>query len=76
MVQTHDFVLGLARMGEKYGLRCAKEDEEKLHSLLHPTVTWVDRAEVRVFEAGLWPHTTQDTKTGHCESTRYLWMAG
>ena len=59
MVQTHDFVLGLAHMGEKYGLRCAKEDEEKLHSLLHPSVTWVDRAKVRVFEAGPWPHGTQ-----------------
>ena len=59
MVQTHDFVLGLARMASKFGLRCRKSDEEKLHALLHPSGTWVDRAKLRLFETGPWPHGTQ-----------------
>ena len=59
MVQTHDFVLGLARMASKFGPRCRKSDEEKLHALLHPSGTWVDRAKLRLFETGPWPDGTQ-----------------
>ena len=57
--QTHPAILGLARMGERYGVRCLKTEEESLHRKLKPATAWVDKARVRVFESGPWPFGTQ-----------------
>ena len=57
--QTHPAILGLARMGERYGVRCLKTEEESLHRKLKPATAWVDKARMRVFESGPWPFGTQ-----------------
>ena len=49
-MQTHPVVVGLARIGDRFGVRCAKKDEENLHSKLRPTTVWVDRARLRTYE--------------------------
>ena len=59
LMQTHRAVCGLARIGERFGVRCLKTDEEPLHRLLRPSVAWVDRSKLRVFESGPWPFGTQ-----------------
>ena len=59
LMQTHDLICGLARIGDRFGVRCRKEHEEQLHSLLRPTVAWVDKAKLRRYESGPWPFGTQ-----------------
>ena len=57
--QTHTAILGIARMGDRFGVRCLKKDEESLHRKLKPSTAWVDRARLRTFESGPWPFGTQ-----------------
>ena len=59
LMQTHDLICGLARIGDRYGVRCRKEHEEQLHSLLKPSVAWVDKDKLRKYESGPWPFGTQ-----------------
>ena len=59
LMQTHDLICGLARVGDRFGVRCRKEHEEQLHGLLRPSIAWVDRAKLRTYESGPWPFGTQ-----------------
>ena len=59
LMQTHPSIVGLARIGERFGVRCLKSDEEALHNKLRPTTTWVDKSRLRVYESGPWPFGTQ-----------------
>ena len=59
LMQTHDLICGLARIGDRFGVRCRSEHEEQLHSLLRPSVAWVDRSKLRRYESGPWPFGTQ-----------------
>ena len=59
LMQTHSIICGLARIGDRHGVRCLKAHEEELHKLLRPTVAWVDRSKLKIYEAGPWPFGTQ-----------------
>ena len=59
LMQTHDLICGLARIGDRFGVRCRKEHEERLHGILRPSVAWVDKAKLRTYESGPWPFGTQ-----------------
>ena len=59
LMQTRQAVVGLARIGERFGVRCLKKDEEMLHTKLRPATTWVDRTRLRIYESGPWPFGTQ-----------------
>ena len=59
LMQTHPSIIGLARIGDRFGVRCCKSEEEQLHHKLRPTTTWVDKARLRVYESGPWPFGTQ-----------------
>ena len=59
LMQTHDVICGLARIGDRFGVRCKKEHEEQLHALLRPSIAWVDKAKLRTYESGPWPFGTQ-----------------
>ena len=59
LMQTHPSIVGLARVGGRFGVRCEKSSEEALHRVLRPATTWIDRSRLRVFESGPWPYGTQ-----------------
>ena len=59
LTQTHPSIIGLARIGDRFGVRCCKSEEEQLHNKLRPATTWVDKARLRVYESGPWPLGTQ-----------------
>eukprot|EP00438_Fugacium_kawagutii_P006439 Skav208838 [mRNA] locus=scaffold1193:172877:176524:+ [translate_table: standard] len=48
--------LHIVRFHSKYGLRCAKKDEEALHKALFPDRAFVDCGTGLHYEMGPWPH--------------------
>ena len=59
--QTNVAVLGLARVGDRFGLRCAAEDEEELHGAVRPDVPFLPQGAKHVYHSGPWPPGTQKT---------------
>ena len=50
--QTHADVLGLARVAQRFGVRCTKEKTEALHGLLRPATPFMNKEGARTFHAG------------------------
>ena len=57
--QTHDTVLGLARVGARFGVRSNAGDAEALHKLLKPGSAFFKTDGARTFHAGPWPYGSQ-----------------
>ena len=57
--QQHEEALGIARVGERYGLRSHVTNAKILHSKLRPEVPYLPRAEIRSFQVGPLPFGTQ-----------------
>ena len=57
--QTTPAALGLARLGDRLGLRCLTEDEEDLHSLLRPDTPFLPQGAKYIVHSGPWPPGTQ-----------------
>ena len=57
--QTNAAVVGLARLGDRFGLRCSAEDEEDLHNSIRPDVPFLPQGAKHVFHSGPWPPGTQ-----------------
>ncbi|CAE7237272.1 UVR8 [Symbiodinium sp. CCMP2592] len=57
--QTHADVVGLARVGQRFGVRCAKDNTEALHAILRPTTPYMAMEGALTFHAGPWPYGTQ-----------------
>ena len=56
--QSHSEVVGLARVNDRFGIRCLREHEESLHKLVKET-PFVDKTKLRRFHAGPFPYGTQ-----------------
>ncbi|CAE7783021.1 unnamed protein product [Symbiodinium sp. CCMP2592] len=57
--QTHADVVGLARVGQRFGVRCAKDNTAALHAILRPTTPYMAMEGALTFHAGPWPYGTQ-----------------
>ena len=57
--QTTPAVLGLARLGDRLGLRCSAEDEEELHNAIRPDTPFLPQGAKHVVHSGPWPPGTQ-----------------
>ena len=57
--QSHSQVIGLARHGDRFGLRCKATDEEALHKALKPTEPFLSQGSTKTWHAGPWPFGTQ-----------------
>ena len=57
--QTTPTVLGLARNGDRFGLRCLAEDEEELHQAIRPDTPFLPQQVQHVVHSGPWPPGTQ-----------------
>ena len=57
--QTHTEVVGLARVGDRHGLRCAAKDEEALHNHIRPDIPFLPQGARFVYHSGPWPPGTQ-----------------
>ena len=57
--QTTPTVLGLARNGDRFGLRCLAEDEEELHQAIRPDTPFLLQGVQHVVHSGPWPPGTQ-----------------
>ena len=57
--QTHIAVVGLARVGQRYGVRCRQADAEALHKLLKPSTPYFAKDSARLYHSGPWPFGTQ-----------------
>ena len=54
--QTHPGALGLARLGERRGLRTKRADAEKIHEVLRPGTTYLPSGPKHQFLAGPFPY--------------------
>ena len=50
---------GVARVQERYGLRCKVEDEQDLHRHLKPGAPFIAKSALRQFSVGPWPWGTR-----------------
>ena len=57
--QTHQEATGIARIGQRYGLRSAVQDAPSLHAKLRPETPYVSRPGSRTFHTGPWPFGAQ-----------------
>ena len=57
--QSHDKILGLARVGSRFGVRCAADAAEAVHQQLKPSSAFVKTTDARVYHSGPWPYGSQ-----------------
>ena len=57
--QTHPQVTGLARVGNRYGVRCLATDEAGLHAELRPASPFLCKDSLRTYSVGPFPHGTR-----------------
>ena len=57
--QTNAKALGIARVGDRYGVRCRVCDAAALHGALRPDRPFLAPGQVSIFHVGPWPHGTQ-----------------
>ena len=56
--QQHEEVLGIARVGDRYGLRSHVSNAKGLHAKVRPEVPFLPKAEIRSFQVGPRPFGT------------------
>ena len=57
--QTNSQAVGIARVGERFGVRCKVSDAPTLHAVLRPDRPFIAPGQVSLFQVGPWPHGTQ-----------------
>ena len=57
--QAHTEVAGLARVGERYGLRCLAAQARELHSKVRPDAEYIPREGAVTYHVGPWPFGSQ-----------------
>ena len=57
--QTHSKIVGLARLGARFGVRCAAADEPALHEAIRPLSPFLHKEGLRTYLAGPLPHGTR-----------------
>ena len=57
--QSHRSILGLARVGSRFGVRCRSTDAEELHAQVRPGVPFLSAQDVRSYQVGPFPFGTQ-----------------
>ena len=57
--QTQPDALGLARVADRYEVRCLKSQAESLHKALKPGVPYLPAGSATLFHAGPWPYGLQ-----------------
>ena len=57
--QAHTEVVGLARVGERYGLRCLAAQARELHSKVRPDAEYIPREGAVTYHVGPWPFGSQ-----------------
>ena len=55
LLRSNDLALRLVRFHSKYGLRCLKKDEAKVHAAVFPDRKFVDCGVALLYEVGPWP---------------------